>query len=57
MNSLELNDEKLDVAENMKNYGGSFVSSLGEALIHADEENAERIKETWPEYWKQYKEM
>ena len=49
-----ISDERVDVAENMIKYGGSFVKALGEALIHADLNNIKRIKATWPEYWNQY---
>ena len=52
-----MNDEELKVAENMVKYGGSFVAALGEAIYHADPNNLERIKITWPEYYEQYKRM
>ena len=32
-------NERLIVCRAMKTYGGSFVQALGEALLHADEEN------------------
>lgn len=38
----------------MIRYGGDFVSALGRALYHADSENADKIKQTWPEYWETY---
>ena len=49
--------EKLLVANAMTKYGGGFVKSLGEALFHADTHNTIKIKNAWPEYWKQYAEM
>ena len=52
----ELN-EHLVVAETMKKFGGSFVRSLGEALLLADHINQHKIKTTFHEYWKQYKEI
>lgn len=38
----------------MRIYGGSFAKSLGNALLVADRENTQKIKETWPKLWKQY---
>lgn len=38
----------------MRLYGGSFVQALADAYLHADEDNARRIREAWPEYWAQY---
>lgn len=45
-------DEQIAVANQMQLYGGSFAAKLGEALIYADQSNAQKIKETWPELWK-----
>ncbi len=47
-------DEVLAVANAMLNYGGSFVSSLGKALLDADETNQQKIKDSFPKYWNQY---
>ena len=47
-------DSKIDVANAMKKYGGSFVRALGEALLIADSKNAQLIHDTWPEYWVRY---
>lgn len=41
----------LDVANAMIKYGGSFIEALGRALLIADNDNAQRIKEAFPEYW------
>ena len=54
---MGIDEEKYHVVNGMKEFGGSFVKALGEALSHADVTNTEKIKETWPEYWKQYLEM
>lgn len=35
-------------------YGGGFVKALGEALSHADPNNARRIKIAFPDYWEEY---
>lgn len=47
-------DEKILVAGAMIKYGGSFISSLGEALMHADKVNASKIRNTWPKEWEHY---
>lgn len=47
-------DEKYLVQTAMMRHGGSFVSALGSALMHADRINAYLIKKTWPEYWEIY---
>ena len=47
-------NEQLGVASAMEKYGGSFVEYLGKALRRADPENAERIKQAFPEYWSEY---
>ncbi len=41
----------------MIEYGGSFVRKLGAAALVADQQNLNRIKATWPEYWEQYTRM
>jgi len=41
----------------MMEYGGSFVRKLGAAALVADQQNLNRIKSTWPEYWEQYTRM
>ena len=46
-----------DVARTMIEYGGSFVRKLGAAALVADQQNLNRIKSTWPEYWEQYTRM
>ncbi len=41
----------------MQNFGGGFVKQLAEACRHADANNLQRIKDAFPEYWKQYEDM
>lgn len=41
----------------MLKYGGSFVKSLASLAQHADYDNFNKIKNTWPEYWDQYEKM
>ena len=45
------------VAHAMIAHGGGFVKCLGEAILHADHTNAWKIKDTWPQYWKEYAEV
>lgn len=47
-------DEILKVAKNMRDNGGSFVSRLGAALFYADDVNACKIRDAWPECWRKY---
>jgi len=47
-------DEMLKVANTMMESGGGFVKKLGEALIQADSDNVQKIKDTWPELWQKY---
>lgn len=49
--------EHFAIGQAMIVYGGSFMSNLGKALQHADSENQRKIKETWPEDWRRYREM
>lgn len=46
-----------EVARAMEVYGGSFMSSIGKALYHADSFNVAKIKSTWPNEWEQYTEF
>jgi len=46
--------EKYIVSENMINYGGSFVSKLGEAIRAADPDNTRKIKYAFEDYWEKY---
>lgn len=45
------------VAAAMRKWGGSFVESLGTALVHADPINAQKIHDAWPEIWNEYLNM
>lgn len=47
-------DLKLDIAQNMMKFGGSFVQALGEALLHADSNNTIKIETAFPEYIEEY---
>jgi hypothetical protein len=47
-------EEKFFVGEAMVKFGGSFVHQLGVMIRQADATNLQKIKKTWPEYWKEY---
>ena len=46
--------EKIDVANAMIKYGGSFVKALGNALQFADHINTAKIERAFSDYWIQY---
>lgn len=52
-----MNDEEFKVIEAMERFGGSFVKELAELYQFADPDNRRKIRETWSEYWKKYREM
>jgi hypothetical protein len=47
---------KFELVENMRKYGGNFVSKLADALIAADPQNAKRIIEAFPDIVEKYSE-
>jgi hypothetical protein len=51
---IKIYKEKEIVMNNMNRYGGSFVVKLSDALRAADALNTIKIKQAFPEYWKQY---
>lgn len=44
-------EEQRIVSYTMCQHGGDFVHALGMALGRADEDNAQRIKDAFPELW------
>lgn len=48
-------DKVQATAEAMQRHGGGFVKALGAALMRADPQNREKIREAFPEYWQQYR--
>ena len=54
MKSLLDQDYKLDVADNMRMYGGSFVKALGLCIIHADITNLIKIQAMFSDYVEEY---
>jgi hypothetical protein len=53
---MKITNEDHDVAVTMATYGGTFVKRLGNLFFVADADNQRRLKEAFPEYWKQYRE-
>lgn len=47
-------EEKQLVSEAMISFGGGFIRGLGEALSHADYNNARHIKRSFGDYWIEY---
>jgi hypothetical protein len=52
-----MEEEDITVVHTMRHYGGSFVQALAEAAMRADPINLRRIKEAFPEYWEEYRQM
>lgn len=48
-------EENERVIENMEKYGGGFVQALAVCFRRADMINFERLKNTFSEYWEEYK--
>lgn len=46
-----------EILSAMTQFGGGFVKALASAARLADEDNLQRIKDTWPEYWFKYSAM
>jgi len=55
--NMKLMYDSLKVSRAMSKYGGGFVSRLGDALLHADPNNTQKIKDTFSEYWDKYLEI
>jgi hypothetical protein len=47
-------DQKIQLVENMRRYGGNFVSKLADAMIAADPQNFQRICDAFPEIVKRF---
>jgi hypothetical protein len=46
--------EKIHLVENMRRYGGNFVSKLADALIAADPSNTDRLLAAFPDIVERY---
>lgn len=52
---MNLTEERyIEASNNMVKYGGSFVKALGQACLKADIRNREILKESFPDYFKEY---
>lgn len=51
---MQIDEDKL-IIEAMHKYGGSFVKVLASAFDHADYVNFFKLKNSFPEYWEEYK--
>lgn len=47
-------DEILKISENMRVYGGSFMSAIGEALVRADSENTKKLTKAFAKEFERY---
>ena len=47
--------EEQIVLTNMQKYGGGFVKALAGAFIRADRNNFNKLRNAFPDYWKEYK--
>ena len=50
-----MNDEDFKVINSMEQYGGDFVKCLARCFMHADPNNFKKLKETFKDYWEDYK--
>ena len=55
--NMQLMYDSLKVSRAMAKYGGGFVKRLGDALLYADRNNTQKIKDTFSEYWDKYLEI
>ena len=47
-------DERLNIIQNMRDYGGGFAEAIGQALLVADLLNTRRIEQAFPELLAKY---
>jgi hypothetical protein len=47
----------LDVITAITRHGGSFALALADAFLAADAEDRQKIKDTWPSLWSQYRDF
>jgi len=52
---MKTRDELLPIMLAMETYGGSFVKLIGQAMLHADATNLQKLAEAFPEYLEEYK--
>ena len=55
---MEMNTkEDSEIVEAMERYGGSFVKALAVCFQRADYINYKKLKNTFSNYWDEYREM
>ena len=47
-------DEILKITDNMKRFGGGFIKALSEAIAKADEENLEKLRNSFGDEFEKY---
>lgn len=52
-----MNERDSWTVEAMEDMGGSFVKALAALARRADSINLAKIKQAWPEYWKEYEQI
>ena len=52
-----MTEYEFGVVEMMTTQGGSFVKALAECFHCADSINFQKLRNAFPEYWKQYAEI
>lgn len=50
-----MTEEEIKIVEKMALYGGSFVKALAECFFRVDPNNFKKLKNTFSEYWDEYK--
>jgi hypothetical protein len=51
-----MTENEIEVVDAMAKMGGSFVKALAECFRCADAVNFKRLRDAFPEYWRQYQE-
>jgi len=52
-----MTEKEIETVDKMSKFGGSFVQALSEAFYHADDDNFQKLKDAFPEYWEKYYNM
>lgn len=52
-----MDDIEWEIVNAMQLHGGSFVKALGTAFMKADISNFVKLKNAFPEYWKNYQKI
>lgn len=52
-----ISDDEYKIVAMMEKYGGSFVKALAVAFYRADHGNFKKLKNAFPDYWKEYQDF